>query len=424
MADVKWTPLGNARAGMIAVAAAGTFSILCIVLVGTYIGWLLWDYSRKSGAQKLEGETRAIKFLTSSHGILFVQLLFADLLQAIGFLINYAWVARNAFPPQTHPTGLCTAQALLIEIGDMGSAFSSLLICINLFVVLVPQKHIPMRVVAAGMVGQWVIVGLLASVGSALVRDGVPFYGAAGGWCWMSTIYQSERLWLHYLWVFLVAGAELGLYAIIAYKLRFRSRSSQLPGASDMSMKMMAFPATYIITVIPLSVIRCGAMAGKEWAVEAQLAAGTIFTLAGTADCIIYTKTRRLFSTHAHSSDRRGSGTTSSGPKSGTSSMFKRRPHGLRSVNHHISGIQVNIDVDVHLPGFSDDALTMPPLPEKPRQGQRHAHWVDQPAVGIGARPFQTMTKVVGEEDESNKMEHKAELEYYELREREGDSYA
>ncbi|GAA5914760.1 hypothetical protein JCM5296_003858 [Sporobolomyces johnsonii] len=418
MADPTWTPLGEARAGMIAVAAAGTLSVLCIALVGGYIGWLLWDYSKKSGAQKIEGETRAIKFLTSSHGILFIQLLVADLLQAIGFMFNYDWVARNAFPPQAHPTSLCTAQALLIEIGDMGSAFSSLLICVNLFVVLVPQKHVPIRVLAAAMVGQWVAVGLLASVGSALVRDGVPFYGAAGGWCWMSTIYQSERLWLHYLWVFLVAGAELGLYAVIAYKLRFRSRASQLPGAADMSMKMMAFPAAYIITILPLSVIRCGSMAGRDWPVEAQLAAGTIFTLAGAADCIIYTTTRRLFSSHAAQS----SGTTSTGPKSAISSMFKKRPHGLRSVNHHITGIQVNVDVDVHLPGFSDDPLTMPSLPEKKsRQGQRHAHWVDQPAVGIGAHPFQTMTKVAGEEDEISRVERQAELEYYELRERKED---
>ncbi|GAA5894735.1 hypothetical protein JCM5296_002268 [Sporobolomyces johnsonii] len=416
MSDVTWTPVGDARAGMIAVAVAGTISVLCILLVGGYIGWLLWGYFKKSGAQKIEGETRAIKFLTSSHGILFVQLLFADLLQALGFMLNYEWVTLNAIPPQTHPTGVCTAQALLIEIGDMGSAFSSLLICVNLFVVLVPQKHIPMRVLAAAMVGQWVAVGLLASVGSALVRDGVPFYGAAGGWCWMSTIYQSERLWLHYLWVFVVAGAEFGLYAVIAYKLRFRSVSAQLPGASDMSWKMMSFPAAYIITVLPLSIIRCGGMAGREWSVEAQLAAGTIFTLAGAADCIIYTTTRRLFSSHAAQS----SGTTSTGPQSRISSIFKKRPHGLRSVNHHISGIQVNVDVDVHLPGLSDDPLT-PPLPAKRGRGQRHAHWVDeQEVVGIGAKPFQSMTKVIME-DEATRVERKAELEYYELKERKED---
>ncbi|GAA5862297.1 hypothetical protein JCM1840_001713 [Sporobolomyces johnsonii] len=423
MSEAAWTPVGDARAGMIVVAAAGTFSVLCVVLVSAYIGWLLWDYSKKSGAQKIEGETRAIKFLTSSHGILFVQLIFADLLQALGFMLNYDWVRRGALPPASHPTGLCITQALLIEIGDLSSAFSSLLICVNLFVLLVLHKQVPMRFLVAGSVLQWAAIGILTGIGPSLKRDGTPFYGAAGGWCWMSIVYESERLWLHYLWVFLVAATELVLYAIIAYKLNPRGHSSatNLPTPSTLSKTMLLFPAIYIFTILPLSIMRCAAMAGRDWPVQTQLAGGAVFTLSGAADCMIYATTRRLVSFNQGGSSDPGS----SGPKTGLSSMFKRRQHGLRSVNQHITGIQVNVDVDVHLPGFSDPSDSLQPLPHKPRQGQRRAHWVDeQEVVGIGANPFQTMTKVAGEDDAVTEVETKAELEYYELQERKEDIYA
>ncbi|GAA5891179.1 hypothetical protein JCM5296_004921 [Sporobolomyces johnsonii] len=423
MVEGAWTPLGNQRAGMIVVAVAAHLSVLSIVVLSTYVGWLLWQHSRKSAVEKVEGETRAIKFLTSSHGMLFLQLIFGDFLQALGFMLNYNWAARDALPPAASPTALCTAQGVLIQIGDLGSAFSSLFICVNLFSIIVTSRHPPLPVLWAGMAFQWIFVGVLTGIGPRwLERDGVPFYGPAGGWCWISTIYQSERLWLHYFWVFTVAFLDLVLYAILASYLYWTARAApkDLHSTSAVSRVMMIFPVTYIITILPLSTFRASTMAGHHWPDQVQLAAGAIFTLAGTVDCLIYATTRRIISFDKIGSVlRRGSESVTVGVRErGLSSIFKRRtnPTSSQSIT---DGVRVNVDVDVYLPGLSSPDSTSPfdpdyapfasaPPPKSRQKQQYQVQWVN-----VGERPFQSLTKV---SDEGMSLEGETELDVVELR--------
>jgi hypothetical protein len=49
------------------------------------------------------------------------------------FPITSQWIARRAIPTARFPTATCTTQAVFIQMGDLGSAFSSVLICVNLF---------------------------------------------------------------------------------------------------------------------------------------------------------------------------------------------------------------------------------------------------------------------------------------------------
>ncbi|GAA5961082.1 hypothetical protein JCM21900_006699 [Sporobolomyces salmonicolor] len=424
MAEGGWTPLGNQRAGMIVVAVAANLSVLSIVLLSTYIAWLLWQHSRKSPAEKVEGETRAIKFLTSSHGMLFLQLIFGDFLQALGFMLNYDWVARDALPPAASPTALCTAQGVLIQIGDLGSGFSSLFICVNLFIIIVAGRQPPLAGLWAVMAFQWIVIAILAMIGPRwLERDGVPFYGPAGGWCWISAIYQAERLWLHYFWVFTVAFLDLVLYAVLASYLYWTARAApkDLPGTSAVARVMLLFPLTYIITILPLSTFRASTMAGKHWPAHVQLAAGAIFTLAGTADCIIYATTRRIISfDKIGSALRRGSGSVTGGIRErGLAAFFKRRPNPPASSQSVADGVRVDVDVDVYLPGlspaepspFDPDYASFASVRPPPDGRQKQPYQVQW--ASVGQRPFQSLTRV---SDEGTSLEGEKELDGVELR--------
>ncbi|GAA6040263.1 hypothetical protein JCM8097_009393 [Rhodosporidiobolus ruineniae] len=332
--EPHWVSLGTKRAGMAAVASAASLSVLSVCILSAYIAHLLRQHYGRSKADRLGNESRAIKFLTSSHGMLLGNLLLGDFLQALGFLLNWRWIARGALPAATHVTQLCTAQGVFIQVGDLGSAFSSLVICVNLFLILVFQIHPSTRKLWLVMVAEWGVIAVMALVGPvALERDGVPFYGPSGGWCWMSSIYQSERLTLHYLWVFIIAALNLLLYSAMAVKIWHQRRAfgnEQLSGTAGVAKVMMLYPLVYIVTILPLSCYRVAAMAGKTWPIHYALAAGFVFTLSGTANCLIYAFTRSIVSFDSLTSALRRTSNVGGGTWAGRS-FDTRRLSGITS---------------------------------------------------------------------------------------------
>ncbi|BGP49420.1 hypothetical protein JCM10450v2_005311 [Rhodotorula kratochvilovae] len=303
-ASAPWIPLGNKRDGVLAVAVAATASLVLLTSLGGYVSLLLGRYRSGRKAGRFEKETRAIRFLASTHGVGFISLLCGDLLQATAFSMNYYWVARGSLPSAAYPTPLCTAQAVIVQCGDLISAFSSLIIGTNLFLIIVCKITPSLRWVLSAIAFAWVMVGIFAGIGPALHppeagRD--PFYGPAGGWCWMNAAYQSERLTCHYLWVFLVAGTTLLLYSIMAAQIwwRLRQLGDGAPlstGTTGVAKVMMLYPFIYVASVVPLAVYRCATMAGHDWPIQYALAGGFIWALSGTADCITYALTRHIVS--------------------------------------------------------------------------------------------------------------------------------
>ncbi|GAA5907519.1 hypothetical protein JCM8208_001402 [Rhodotorula glutinis] len=304
--EIYWVPLGVKRTGMIAVASAATVSLVFIAALLTYVATLLWRHHRaaRSVHGRVERESRAIRFLASSHGVVFVSLLTGDLLQALGFSLTYHWLTLGAVPAPAHPTALCIAQAVLIQVGDIGSAFSALIIAANLFFILVLKRTASYAVLLSAIAFAWICSGVLAGAGPAAFppRPGrLPFYGPAGGWCWIGAGNQTERLTLHYLFVFIVALSTFLLYSAIALRIWWRRRqlgtdATLSGGTTNVAKIMLIYPAVYVATILPISVYRCAAMAGHVWPIEYALAGGAVFTLSGAANCTVYALTRHIVS--------------------------------------------------------------------------------------------------------------------------------
>ncbi|KAM0750852.1 hypothetical protein T439DRAFT_241183 [Meredithblackwellia eburnea MCA 4105] len=295
--DSQWQPIGDRRDGMLAVTVAATLSFLSIVSLFSFCIFYIRSHQKLSPIERLNNENnRAIKFLTSDYFITFANLIAGDLLQSIGFMIDAAWVARNQLP--RIPNHTCTAQALLIQIGDTASAFGSLLVGVHITQILVFSHRFSKRTLYLCIAFEWIVVGILAGMGPAVVqKPGIPFFGLAGGWCWITSSYQSMRLWLHYIFIFVVALINLIQYTIIFIKLArpnpaIGERLGSAPGSA--SKVMLIYPLVYIITILPLSCFRIAALAGHPWSVQVQLGAGVIFTLSGFANCVVYAFTRKL----------------------------------------------------------------------------------------------------------------------------------
>jgi hypothetical protein len=70
---------------------------------------------------------------------------------------------------------------------------------------------------------------------------------------------------------------------------------------------MPLYALMYIVTILPLSAYRAASMAGRRWGLDAQLAAGFVFTLSGLVNCVIYATTRNIISSESVGAIRRGS---------------------------------------------------------------------------------------------------------------------
>jgi hypothetical protein len=71
-------------------------------------------------------QAKAARLLRTHSGILLALLLLADLIQAVGFSLSFRWSINGGMWTQFglgHVPSLCTTQGVLIQMGDLASAF-------------------------------------------------------------------------------------------------------------------------------------------------------------------------------------------------------------------------------------------------------------------------------------------------------------
>ena len=151
--------------------------------------------------------------------VLFLNLVFADLLQATSFLVSFYWIAQNAI---LAPTPACTAQGFLLHFGDVASAFFVLSIAIHTCTTAALGKRIAYGVFATSIGVIWLFALFLTILGVAL--HGNTYFVRAGAWCWVSSDYEPERLALHYIWLFIAEFGLVAIYMITFFKLRSKTK--------------------------------------------------------------------------------------------------------------------------------------------------------------------------------------------------------
>lgn len=115
--------------------------------------------------------------------------------------------------------------------------------------------------------------------------------------CWVSADYQDERLWLHYLWIFIIEFGTIGIYGHVFIHLRGRIRSISNNDTTKLTRAtkfMVMYPAVYVILTLPIAVGRMVAMTGTPMPDVFFIIAGSLLTSCGWIDALLYTLTRRI----------------------------------------------------------------------------------------------------------------------------------
>lgn len=119
----------------------------------------------------------------------------------------------------------------------------------------------------------------------------------------MSIEHPALRLWTHYFWIFAAQFFTLILYAIMFFQLRRRINESKILGSSHLNSLrrlnrvvayMVIYPIVYIVLTLPLAAGRMASAHHNTPSVVYFCVAGTLMTLSGFCDTLLYTFTRRM----------------------------------------------------------------------------------------------------------------------------------
>lgn len=310
-------PLPNQfRNGLIAPGVAGLLSAASTLVLLVFIMYRLISWRKHYHT-----------FIGYNQYVMLVlNLLLADFMQAMAFVISWHWISKDYIRA---PTPACFAQGWLLHSGDLSSGFFVLAIAFHTFLTAVPGWRIPNRVFYVWIIFIWLIAYVLTFAGVILHRN--RYFVRAGAWCWVNQDYEDDRLALHYVWVFFVEFATITLYAITFFALRRKTKRifrahRETPGLPNpktikavnrITKLMMLYPLVYVLCTLPLSSGRMWTMAhnGASTSNAFACTAGALLGSCGWVDALLYTLTRkRLLSATMPGSSGSGSGSGRGGP--------------------------------------------------------------------------------------------------------------
>ncbi|KAI2621145.1 G protein-coupled glucose receptor regulating Gpa2-domain-containing protein [Hypoxylon sp. NC1633] len=275
----------NAHRGVLALGGLASVSLLFTSTLLSFITWRM--ITLKSHTASTISRNQSV--------ILIYQLILADFIQSIGFLISLYWAAQRQI---IGPSRTCFAQGWLIQLGDVASALFVLAMAVHTTHQVIFFKRPSYRVAIFCILGIWGLAILLTAL--APITGGRYVFMRAGLWCWISSDHGTLRLSLHYVWIFIVEFGSMLVYATCFYYL-FRVKRTIIemtPGRSVRGMRkartvMLAYAIIYTILSLPMAVGRMASMSNNQLSDEYYLCAGALFTCTGWVDTILYAFTRR-----------------------------------------------------------------------------------------------------------------------------------
>ncbi|KAL3419503.1 integral membrane protein [Phlyctema vagabunda] len=269
--------------GLVAVTFCGFLSFVASVGLFLYLTYRLISWRRQSGSQAP----------TNQFLFLIYNLLLADIQQAMAFLLNVASLRRDGVVVGTSE---CWAQGWFVSTGDLASSVFIFAIAVHTFFSVVRQYRTPSWLFYTCIAACWIFVYVMGIIGP--VMYGSNFYVRAGAWCWVNEEYQDERLWLHYMWIFIAMFGSIAIYTVIYFYIRRVSPASSVSlsshsmshGATPM---MLLYPFIYTLCTAPLAVGRIASMAGQDISLAYFCIAGSMIACNGWLDVLLYASTRR-----------------------------------------------------------------------------------------------------------------------------------
>ncbi|KAJ5907368.1 hypothetical protein N7495_000050 [Penicillium taxi] len=234
----------------------------------------------------------------NQYVVLIYNLLLVDLQQGLGFLISLVWASRGTVQ---FGDAACYLQGWFIQIGDPGSGLFVLAIALHTGAVVLRGRQLPFGIFVVCVVALWVFILILGFIPVGMYGHG-SFVVTEANWCWVSPRAESDRLWGHYLWIFISEFGTIVLYAIMFFYLRRRmikakmlrqGQQENLRRLNRVVIYMVIYPLVYLVLSLPLAAGRMASAGGDSPSKTYFGIAGCLMAFSGIMDVAVYTLTRR-----------------------------------------------------------------------------------------------------------------------------------
>jgi hypothetical protein len=131
--------------------------------------------------------------------ILIFNLLWADIQQALAFLLNVEWLRLENVEIKNP---ICFAQGWLVSTGDLGSGVWCFAIGLHTFASVLMDYRLPPKYFYTTIIALWVFTYGVSAIPVGIY--GKDLYVRSGVWCWIHHDLNDLRLWTHYLWIFIL----------------------------------------------------------------------------------------------------------------------------------------------------------------------------------------------------------------------------
>ncbi|KAL2833521.1 G protein-coupled glucose receptor regulating Gpa2-domain-containing protein [Aspergillus pseudoustus] len=336
-----YEPLDSStKAGFIAMGICGLISFIATLSLFLFLTYRFIFWSRYYKRPLVQNQ----------YVVLIYNLLLADLQQATAFLMCLNWVAKGGV---YYPSAACVLQGWWIQIADPGSGMFIIAIAMHTCAVVLRGRQLPYWAFVACIVGLWMFILVLGFIPVGLYGSQT-FVISEAGWCWISPVHEAERLWGHYIWIFLAEFGTLVLYGLMFFYLRGRMvqatklrtgagggghhNDESLHRLNRVIIYMVIYPFAYVLLSLPLA---AGRMSSARHIVPSRAyfaVAGSLMALSGFVDAVVYTATRRqlLLDTEVSNSNSNGA---SGGRFGGYSDPISRSYHTqITSMNASVNG--------------------------------------------------------------------------------------
>ncbi|KAJ4387758.1 hypothetical protein N0V93_008359 [Gnomoniopsis smithogilvyi] len=245
--------------------------------------------------------------------ILVYNLLLADMMEAIAYGMSIKWVVADGIYA---PSPTCWAQGWFGSTSNLAASLLLSAISINSFLTIVLGYRMPRWGLYTCIGGIWTFVLLVnaagvlqAEKGHFRTASGESYFMRANVWCWISSEYNSWRLWSHYAWIIVSVTLSVSLYVAIFCILFIQKRNcrhlpkrkSRTPGTarlepeaptrSDYHPAFLAYPFVYLCCISPLVIGRIALILGKDLGIHYFAFAGSILAAHGLLNSILWTST-------------------------------------------------------------------------------------------------------------------------------------
>ncbi|KAL0572326.1 hypothetical protein V5O48_009648 [Marasmius crinis-equi] len=248
----------NQFAGAIVVNLFAILSSIALLAIVLRVFYLLF---RRLCGHNIS-HYRDYVFFSTQLGYYAACLLIANTFNSVAGLMGLPFLIKHGIDEG----GLCTTQAVVMQFGNIASAYFTAAIGVHTFNSLVLRKRQSVFVYAPAIFLGWALAVVVAIL--PIMVDMGPVYGVSGLACGVKTRYGQTMFFFHLFPIFLAAAISLILYTLIflvlrgslvvkgGSKLNKDSNGTYQRFVAGLARSMLWYPFAYIACLVPYAVTR------------------------------------------------------------------------------------------------------------------------------------------------------------------------